>query len=543
MLRVLPDPVFTVDAGGRLTPMTPAAAQYATALIAQNPVALAQIRRAAALARTGMAPEPLPISASIDGAVMCFQLMAAASDGEAVVVLRDVTAEASVREVLLDSRQRYKQLVEITADFVWECDETGVFSFISEPGAFGFPPNRIVGQSPDRFLVPGAAGADWPCRSAAPVRGREVSVRDAAGGVQRFVLDAAPIETGGDGRRGVRGIARQLTDERAPAAQETASGGAAASIRHAMQTEWQPAQMLARGLAAAIEAFGLDGCAVYGWRDIDRWTSLARAGEAPADDIADELLDGLREGRSRVRTAFEAERMIAAAVHSRGERVGALLLRGGALAHWGETELAVLSAIEPCFATAIQQALEMQRLTRLSRTDGLTGLLNRRAFLLELTGALARASRHATSGALFYVDLDQFKQLNDRCGHEAGNVALAEVGAILAGAIRPYDLAARLGGDEFALWLEDISARDAGRSARRIAQTIAARTVSLDPGRVGLGASIGVAMFDPDRPESPDDLIERADRAMYRAKRGNAGSVVLARARRQAATAARQAAE
>src|SRR5690606_38519430 len=105
-------------------------------------------------------------------------------------------------------------------------------------------------------------------------------------------------------------------------------------------------------------------------------------------------------------------------------------------------------------------------------SDSLTGLLNRRAFLTELTAALARSCRTRATGALIYLDLNNFKQLNDLHGHETGNEALKGIAGILSSAIRPYDLAARLGGDEFALWLEDISGRDAGRSARRIADAI-----------------------------------------------------------------------
>lgn len=531
VLRVLREPVLIVDADGAIHPMNPAGERIVAALAAGDTEARVQIRRAARRALAGTPVEPVPIGLRVAGAHQYLEATVTAVDDEAVVVLRDVTAEASVREVLLESRQRYKQLVEVAADFVWECDETGAFSFISEPGAFGYPPDQLIGRHPARFVYAGSP--PWPSRVAGPVRGRPISVIGSDGRAIPLTLDAGPILDREGARRGVRGIGR-LADTEAENAHDTAV--AAASVVHdavvAIRGEWNPETALRDGATAAQRVLSAGSCVIHGWSQGDGWLKLAEAGDPRSDDSAAVALNGLRARRPSDSFVSGDGDGIAAAIHYNGELVGAITLwRAAGADPWREADAALLTDLGPPCGVAIRQALEIRRLVRLTRTDPLTGLLNRRAFLLELTAALARASRKRSVGALVYIDLDNFKRLNDVCGHEAGNLALTEVGAILTHAIRPYDLAVRLGGDEFGLWLEEIGPRDAGRSARRVAETIAAWSGTHSPAGGTFAASIGVAMFDPSHPESPDDLIERADRAMYRAKRTPGKSVAIARRR------------
>jgi diguanylate cyclase (GGDEF)-like protein len=532
ILRVLREPVLVVDADDTIHPMNPAGEHIADLLDGNAAEARAHICRAARQVLQGTPVEPLPIGLRVGGAHQYFEATVTADDDEAVVVLRDVTAEASVREVLLESRQRYKQLVEVAADFVWECDETGAFSYITEPGAFGFPPDQLIGRRPARFLA--TRSAVWPDRAAGPVRGHAVAVVGAEGRPLRLALDAAPILDRSGMQRGVRGIGR-IADHATESERDAADADRSAidEIVAALQSEWNAETALHNGAEAACRAFSARTCVVHGLAQGDGWLKLAEAGAARPNDQAAAALDAFCERRARTILAGGDGDAITAAVHNEGQLVGAVTLwRAADTAPWTDADAARLADQGPAWGVAIRQTLEMRRLVRLSRTDPLTGLLNRRAFLLELTAALARASRKRSAGALLYIDLDNFKRLNDVCGHEAGNLALTEVGAILTHAIRPYDLAVRLGGDEFALWLEEIGTGDAGRSARRIAAAIADWSSGHSPAGSGVAASIGVAMFDPERPESPDDLIERADRAMYRAKRTPDKAVAIARRRR-----------
>src|SRR5690606_3914314 len=151
-------PVLLAGRGGKLVALNPPGEAVLAALADRQSAVRRQIVATAELALKGMAAGPVTVALQMDGAVVLFEVSARPAGGHAAVICRDVSAETSVREVLLESRQRYKQLVEIGADFIWECDETGAFSFVSEPGAFGFPPDRLIGRQPARFVVPSEDG-------------------------------------------------------------------------------------------------------------------------------------------------------------------------------------------------------------------------------------------------------------------------------------------------------------------------------------------------------------------------------------------------
>ncbi len=157
------------------------------------------------------------------------------------------------------------------------------------------------------------------------------------------------------------------------------------------------------------------------------------------------------------------------------------------------------------------------RLERLAHFDTLTGLPNRILCLDRLRSAIARARRRGNRAALLYVDLDGFKQVNDRFGHATGDRLLQEAARAMAGCVRDEDTVARLGGDEFAVVLDGL--REAGE-VRELAQRLLQRlrfTRGEGPREVQVTASIGIAVF-PDDGDEVDVLLQRADEAMYRAK-------------------------
>lgn len=153
--------------------------------------------------------------------------------------------------------------------------------------------------------------------------------------------------------------------------------------------------------------------------------------------------------------------------------------------------------------------------------DPLTGLVLRGHFSEELERALASLARHPAHLAVLYIDLDGFKGVNDTYGHAAGDALLIAVARALTRAVRPEDTVARVGGDEFAVICDRLEQPSA---AERIAGRVRAALdapFDVGVGTVRLSAAIGVALADPG--DSSDTIIDRADRAMYRAKRG-AGS-------------------
>ena len=164
-----------------------------------------------------------------------------------------------------------------------------------------------------------------------------------------------------------------------------------------------------------------------------------------------------------------------------------------------------------------------QRVAYLAYHDDLTGLPNRLMFGEHLDLALARAQRHGRQVAVLYVDLDDFKQVNDTYGHEAGDQLLRQIARRLERATRATDLVARHGGDEFIVLVADLppgpdpAAREIARTiAEHVEQALAAPAV-LDGATVTSGGSVGIALYPEDATTS-DALLRRADAAMYRSK-------------------------
>ncbi|MCZ2857261.1 GGDEF domain-containing protein [Blastococcus sp. VKM Ac-2987] len=157
-----------------------------------------------------------------------------------------------------------------------------------------------------------------------------------------------------------------------------------------------------------------------------------------------------------------------------------------------------------------RQMLLIRTAEMLASTDALTGIPNRRLFLERVARALDDAVRGRRS-VVCLVDLDGFKAVNDADGHAAGDALLVAVGASLGGAIRETDTVARIGGDEFAVLADVVAGRSAPSLAERLREAVA-----LAGARHGVTASVGVAEIGPG--DDLEDLMHRADVAMYRAK-------------------------
>ena len=164
-----------------------------------------------------------------------------------------------------------------------------------------------------------------------------------------------------------------------------------------------------------------------------------------------------------------------------------------------------------------------ERVRRLASSDLLTGLPNRAALHDAMAGEFARATRDGGRLALLLIDLDGFKAVNDRHGHRAGDGVLREVSRRLTQVLRGGETRARYGGDEFVVLARDDG--DAGEAHRLAARICSALTEPIDLGGlvVRIGASVGIARFPGDA-QLADELLRKADSALYRAKAGNRGS-------------------
>lgn len=183
-----------------------------------------------------------------------------------------------------------------------------------------------------------------------------------------------------------------------------------------------------------------------------------------------------------------------------------------------------LERLNEALTHALERHRATERVAHLAHHDSLTGLPNRLLFEQRLQASISRASRKHEQLAVLYVDLDDFKPINDRYGHDAGDRVLQTVANRILATVRDYDTPARLGGDEFAIVLNSLEhAHEAATVAERVHAALS-RAVDLGDHRVPLGCSIGVAVF-PDAGTTARELLLEADRAMYRVKRTGRNSV------------------
>jgi len=203
----------------------------------------------------------------------------------------------------------------------------------------------------------------------------------------------------------------------------------------------------------------------------------------------------------------------------RGNRaIGVLALYGrGPAEAFDDEDVHLIPSLGHQAETAIENTFLYEEATRLSITDGLTGLWNRRLFDLRINEELQRAIRFQEPFGLMLVDLDHFKSVNDRFGHQAGDAVLVELARRLTDATREVDVVTRFGGEEFALILPKTPVQGTMRLAAKVREVVANEPFVAGNASIPVTVSVGAAAY-PDHGLSGPDLLAAADGALYRAK-------------------------
>jgi diguanylate cyclase (GGDEF)-like protein len=217
----------------------------------------------------------------------------------------------------------------------------------------------------------------------------------------------------------------------------------------------------------------------------------------------------------------EGERRAIAVPLVSGERVVGVLeaVREGPRAHaFSASDASLLSALALPLSASLSNSARVAEAERLSQTDDLTKLHNARYLRQYLVTELKRARRYNSQVSAFFLDLDDFKQVNDNHGHLVGSHVLMEMAGVILSSVRDTDVAVRYGGDEFVVVLPETDLPMGLLVAERVRERIAGHSFTGGRGlRLRLTASFGVASF-PGHAQSPQQLIARADTAMYEAK-------------------------
>lgn len=226
----------------------------------------------------------------------------------------------------------------------------------------------------------------------------------------------------------------------------------------------------------------------------------------------------LRRSRVSAHRTVDTRRdhLVSAPIIVDGQEFRLLVERAGVEPPFDDHDRVAVDAVARLANESLRIGNEIGRLQEEARTDSLTGLLNYRSFQTALA-SLGRRGVGAEQAAIIYIDLDNFKSINDRFGHEVGNIVLRTIAARLQSTVRPGDLVARVGGDEFVVLLQ-------GEQVRKTAEEIVQRlsTILGDPLRVGgttvvIGATLGVSV-SRDGERDFTGLVERADLRMYAAR-------------------------
>ncbi len=453
-----------------------------------------------------------------------------------LVLTRDLTMERNLRSALVESRQRYKDLVEVSSDFYWETDGDGTFVFVSPRGGIGFESEALIGRSGSEFVIDPETFAPLPFVSPRAMEDIEMWFRHENGDTVCMMVSCVPLfREDGETEEwtGARGVCRDVTDERR-------SEAALARARQREQTlnyivssvrdELDPQNMLAAAAAATARALNSAGCRIHRLSETGDLVIAADFGNIESLDGLEEALGKMGLGRDVQRLSLGAWDFAAVATHYRQTVNGAITLwKPKAGDEWDEDQLILVADIANQLGIANEQVTNHERIVALSRTDSMTGLLNRRAFFEEeIPRRVARLERSRQTAALFYVDMDNFKRVNDVRGHQAGDDAILLLRDLMMDFSRPGDVIARLGGDEFAMWLDGIS--DAVTHQRAQALIDASQPLKVFSGDDDhpLGISVGVAMYDPAIAEPLESVLSRADSAMYEIKNAGKGGFYVA---------------
>ncbi len=441
-----------------------------------------------------------------------------------------------IRGALLESRQRWRHLVSLAADLAFETDASGRLVFVMPEDALGWPPGSLVGQPSELLLGDdGTAPAFNPFRLEHEERRRRTVLRRCDGSFAVMAVSASPLRDPAGRVTGTRGIGLDIAEydgQSALLAGRLRRGEVLDRVIARVGQEADGDGMMDAALWTMAHALGADGAVVVAEGPARGRLEVVHECGPSAEGVleaAERCIADAPRGAARTSGA-DGLRVLAVGCPSRfGGSSGIALWRRAGGRAWDEEEALLAASAAGIVRMILDHAAMHEELAQQARTDPLTGLLNRRAFLEEMSRHTGRLDREGQPGTLIFMDIDLFKTVNDRFGHAAGDAVLTCLAGLLRKLVRPSDLIARLGGDEFAVWLsgaDHMTAAERGDflcKAAPAAFAEAALEAAGEAAGVPMGLSVGIATRRSGSAESVRDLMKRADDALYAVKQGGRG--------------------
>ena len=478
-----------------------------------------------------------------------------------VANFRDITERKRAEKTLAASEEKYRALTTRMSDVLWTLDLRLNTTYVSPSIAkvLGFSPEERMRQKPEQQMTPRSHAhvqemlrteLDSEQSAADPVRTLTVEVeyyhKDGSTVWLENLISAIRDENGKI--VGIQGLSRNIAERKRAqeeAARHTRQLEAVHAVARTVSQTLDLPELLNSALERAMAVMGADAGVIYmldlaagvlslgAYRGmhhepvsevmevelevedlerLHRWSD----GYAPLSQVQSErTLAVIQEGLRRE----EIGSFAAVPLWTRGELRGVLGVGARSRREFTAEDVGLLTAIGSEIAVGIENARLLEKTRALSVTDEMTGLYNRRRFYEVVEVEMSRTQRCGQPFSIVILDLDGFKEYNDRLGHTAGDAILRSVAETLETSLRKTDTAFRYGGDEFAIMLPGTDAR----AARAIVERVRSGWSSVSWARYGsrdssLGFSAGIAQF-PDDAETADGLVFLADTALFRAKR------------------------
>jgi len=486
----------------------------------------------------------------------------------------EMTERRRADAALAESESRFRGLVESSSDWIWEVDAYGVYTYASPKvrDLLGYDPEELIGKTPFDLMTPGErrrAGSLFE-----EVAGRQepfYSIENANlhkdGRIVVLETSAVPVFDADHVFKGYRGIDHDITrrKEREEKLSRTTRALGAIHASNILLTRSSNEKQLLEGVCKTIvqqAGYRFAWIGFAGHDEAGDKLQVAHAGDEQSyiyalemcqhatEELGSPAATAISSGNpciiediagSSDATAWcsEARRhgfgcVIAFPLMSDKKAFGSLLIYSAERQAFTDEEVDLLAELAGDLAYGVT-ALRTQKKHRKAEEqiahqafhDSLTGLPNRAMVMQSLSHAIAQIRRHGGSAAVIFIDLDEFKLLNDTLGHEAGNELLRHVGKRLRETVRETDIVARQGGDEFIVLMARHGSAEIKSPQERVgieAATVAQRIIDMmkSPWRIQgqesyVGASIGISIYPEDAGDA-HSLLQHADSAMYRAK-------------------------